>query len=109
VEDDEGVIKSKGHPPVIPLKDRISALEALKFVDLAVPYKYRDYVSFVENYSINVLVLSEEYKYNERFNEMKKWVINNKGKIIYLPYYDEISSTKIKEKIKNDENNIDTT
>jgi len=102
VETDEAVKKGKNSYPVIPLKDRIAALEALEVVDLAVPYEYRDYFSVVENFSIDVICLCEDYKNEPRFYKSINFIKKRNGRIIYLPYYDNISSSRIKEKIKNE-------
>lgn len=107
VESDELVLGEKGRKPVIKLKDRMLALEGLKYVDIAVPFYEFDYKGLLEQYGANIFVLVEENRdrTEERFVNAINYVrcLNN-GKVIYLPYSHDISSTMIKEKILRTEN-----
>jgi cytidyltransferase-like protein len=99
VQDDEDVMQCKGDYPVISLENRVAALEALGIVDLAVPYKSADYLATLKKFSVDVLVLSEEYEHAKRFEDAINYLKEKNGKVIYLPYWTAISSSKIKEKI----------
>jgi len=98
VQSDEEVEKQKGLKPAISLKDRIATLEALDCVDIAVPYSDSNYVEHAKSCWANVFVLSEENKYADRFKELRDYM--GKG-MAYLPYDKNISTTQIKNNIKN--------
>lgn len=98
--------KEKGKYPVISLKDRISALESLRHVDVAVPFFDFDYVSCIERYRVNVFALSDLNlnSTEERFRNVEDYSHSHDMKIIYLPYTKDISSTMIKAKVLDYEN-----
>jgi len=104
VEDDAASLKST----VVPLNDRIAAIEAIRYVDVVVPYKYGNYLSMIINYSVDIFVLSEEHKGVQRFQEAVNYILEKGGKVIYLPYYKGISSTKIKKAIRNGKSTVNT-
>ncbi len=106
VESDELVIQEKQNSPIISLKDRISALENLKCVDIAIDFNDFNYVSHLIQYNANILILSDNNKDSKekRFTQAINYLKNIRGKTIYLPYNKEISSTKIKEKIISSQN-----
>jgi len=106
VESDELVKKEKSKFPVIPLKDRISALESLRRVDVVVPFYDFDYVSCIERYKVNVFALSELNRNSteDRFRNVEDYSQSHDLKIIYLPYTKDISSTMIKAKVLDYEN-----
>lgn len=106
VQDDESYFEQKGHYPAITTKNRILALESLKCVDIAVSYYELDYVKLIRQYNANVFVLSESYKNSTepRFINARRYMSSDKrGKIFYLPYDNDISSTKIKKKVLEQE------
>lgn len=102
VESDELTIEEKGRDPIIKLKDRMLALEGLKYVDIVVPFFDFDYVSYCKQYHVDTLILSDLNKNSDkkRFIDVVNFMENNGKKIIYLPYSHDISSTKIREEIR---------
>lgn len=104
IESDELVVEEKGRLPTISLKDRILAVEGLKYVDIAVPFYDFDYISYLQQYNVDVLILSDVNKGSDknRFKDATKYMLERNKRVIYLPYNKDISSTKIKEKIQQD-------
>jgi len=101
VQHDEDVVRQKGKPPVIGFSDRVKALEALEFVDIVVGYNSNDYVSNLQNFDVDVLVLNDQYAIEPRFYEARKWILDNKKRIAYMPYNNTISSTSLKKTWKD--------
>lgn len=99
VQSDEFVMEQKKHAPVICTKDRIAALESLKFVDIALPYDDYNYIEHFRRISGDVFVLSEEHCGADRFKELIAYLKDDCKKVAYLPYDKSISTTGIKQKM----------
>jgi glycerol-3-phosphate cytidylyltransferase len=96
VQSDESVANQKGTKPVISLPNRIKTIEALRCVDIAVPYDDFDYLAHAKAVTADMFVLSEEHKGKKRFLELE-----HRMNVVYLPYDQSISTTKIKDVIRN--------
>lgn len=106
VEDDELVKEEKGRYPIISLKNRILALEALKYVDIAVPFYDFDYKDIIEQYNISIFILSETNRYNKEIRFVDAYnYISKIGKVIYLPYNHDISTSIIRDNVVNNVTN----
>lgn len=96
VSTDEYVLKTKGHKPIIPFKDRLRIVNAIKMVDNVdfqdITFTKKD---AVKQYKPNVIFVGDDWK-------GKKWDGAKLGvKVEYLRYTKKISTTKIINKIKN--------
>jgi len=90
----------KGYPPVIPCEDRVRMLMALKCVDLAIPLEKREYLEGLKKYNPDILVIGE-YWGNHRWNiEAEEYMRAKGGNIVQFPYTKRVSTTLIKQKIK---------
>ena len=99
VNTDESVKNYKGNYPVIPFSDRVMILEACRFVDGVLESDLTFDIEVLKKYKIDVIVLGSDWenKYLAGVDEAKKEGI----KIVYFSYTKKISSTLIREKIKN--------
>ena len=101
VSTDELVQKSKNKTPIIPYKERIQIIEAIKYVDKAVPQYNKDKLAAHELYKFDVMFVGDDWKGSELFTNCEK-ELNKKGcEVIYFPYTKGISSTILREKIRN--------
>lgn len=97
----EKAVLEKKPKPIFSLSERMQLIRALKMVDLVV---VQDEYSPIKNIKIikpNILAESESHN-NKDIKEVIKIMKSIKGKVIVLPYFPEQSSTKIKEKIRNE-------
>ncbi|MBV1911531.1 MAG: adenylyltransferase/cytidyltransferase family protein [Kangiellaceae bacterium] len=96
VSTDEVIIKSKGRPPLIPFEERISILEANKYVDEVIPQINKDKQAIVDQYSINAISVGSDWrgKYPEVTCEM-----------VYFDYTPNVSSTVLKQSLNLDIDN----
>jgi len=96
---DEAVMEKKPRP-TLPLRERMTIAEAIKYVDVVVA---QDTYSPLDNViSIKPDILMESSSHDpEEIEEMVREIkaLELKTKIIQLPYYPLQSSTKIKKKI----------
>ncbi|WP_445773109.1 adenylyltransferase/cytidyltransferase family protein [Shewanella sp.] len=90
VSTDELIIKSKGRPPIIPFEERISILEANRYVDEVIPQIDKDKQKVVDEYQIDAISVGSDWKgkYPEVSCEM-----------VYFDYTPNVSSTVLKQKL----------
>ena len=103
---DDAVMELK-EPPIVPFDERIELVQALKFVDIAIPqYKYSpcDNIKLIKP----DFVLESESHDKKLIEEVKKVTQTINSKVIVAPYYKKQSSTnikaKIEERVKNERN-----
>jgi len=103
---DAVVVEDKGKNPIIPCDQRIKMLESLKCVDLAIPYEKLDFVTALKRYKVDVLVIGTQWGTEKRHIQAEEYMRLSNGKIVQFPYSNEISTTKIIDKILEDRSKI---
>jgi len=90
VSTDELIIKSKGRPPIIPFEERISILEANRYVDEVIPQVDKDKQKVVDEFHIDAISVGSDWKgkYPAVTCEME-----------YFEYTPNVSSTVLKQKL----------
>ena len=90
VSTDELIIKSKGRPPCIPFEERITILEANRYVDEVIPQIDKNKQAIVDKYNIDAISVGSDWrgKYPPVSCEM-----------IYFDYTPNVSSTILKGKL----------
>lgn len=90
VSTDEVIIQSKGRPPLIPFEERISILEANRFVDEVIPQISKDKQAVVDQYNIDAISVGSDWKgkYPPVTCDM-----------VYFDYTPNVSSTVLKQKL----------
>ena len=101
VNSDEFMYSYKHKHPVIPVKERIEIIKALKYVDEAHIVNNRDKLEALEKFHYNALIMGDDYKGTQFYNEVEKELKEKKVDIIYFPYTKTTSSTMIREKLSN--------
>lgn len=101
VNSDEFMYSYKHKHPVIPVKERIEIIKALKYVDEAHIVNNRDKIEALEKFHYNALIMGDDYKGTQFYNEVEKELKEKKVDIIYFPYTKTTSSTMIREKLSN--------
>lgn len=85
----------KNKKPIISFEDRLEIIRSIKYVDSAIPQKDMDKVSMCKKLKVDILFVGDDWydtdKWNDYENQLKKIGV----KIIYLPYTNSISSTKL--------------
>lgn len=105
VSTDEIVVKNKNKKPIINFKDRLRIVEAIRYVDEVVPQlDYSDKKSAAIKYNIDVMFVGDDWKGTEKWNRIEKELAEIGVDVIYLPYTKSISSTILRDKIKNERN-----
>lgn len=99
VSTDELVCSYK-RPPVIPFEERIAILKALKFPDVVIPQRSLDHTELVKKLNIDVFVVGDDW--TGKYDYLKELGVT----VFYFPYGDGVSSTKIKQEILENYNDM---
>ena len=95
---DEAVMEKKPRP-TLSFNERMQLAEAIKYIDLVVPQDTYSPLKNVKGIKPDILMESTSHS-DEAIKEAETVVSDWGGKVITLPYYPDISSTKIKQKIR---------
>ena len=103
VVSDEAVLDKKGKLPTLDFSERLELAASIKYVDLVVGQKnYAPYEN-IKNIAPNILMESESH--SEAQIDQGRQIMNDLGgRVIVMPYFDDQSSTRIKSKISQSEN-----
>jgi len=96
VSSDE-LMKEKGKICIIPFEERVALIKELKCVDMVVKETKIFDIQQFQKLNADIFVIGDDWKY--RFDIPRlKWFIDY-NKIVFIPYTQHLSTTKIKEKI----------
>ena len=93
---DQAVMEKK-RKPIVSFDERLNLVKSLKCVDCAVPQHEYSPINNLRAIQPDILMENTSHIGNPYLKQLKKVF---KGRIIMMPYYPEVSSTKIKNKIK---------
>lgn len=99
VSTDEVVKEYKNKTPVIPFKERVEIVKAIKYVDKVIPQTTMDKYVAWENEHFDVIFHGDDWKNSDMYNEMEKKLKSVGVEFVYFPYTKGISSTTLKEKL----------
>lgn len=103
VSTDEVVQKNKNKTPIIPFKERIAIVEAIRYVDKAIPqerYDIEGKIQIVKDNNINVMFVGSDWQGTEKWNKIEEELNKIGCKVVYLPHTDGISSTDLRKRIQ---------
>ena len=99
VSTDELVQSYKGKTPIIPYEERVSIVEAIKYVDKVVPQINRDKIAAYDKYKFDIMFVGDDWKGKPLFVEVEKYIVEHGGKVVYFSYTKGTSSTILREKL----------
>ena len=99
VASDEVVASYKPNVPVIPLKQRMEMLKALRCVDDVRAYHELEYVSACKELDVDIFVIGEDWGDKPHNIAVEKYLKSKGKKIIQVSYNPQTSSTKIKQNV----------
>ena len=100
VSTDEVVQGYKNRLPVIPFEERLAIVEAIKYVDEAVPQTSMDKLQFLKQRHFDVMFHGDEWKGTELYNRYEIEFANYGARIEYLTHTEGISSSMLRDKIE---------
>jgi cytidyltransferase-like protein len=100
VASDEVVKLYKPNIPVIPLEQRIEMLQALRCVNIVLPYHELDYLSVCKEVKADIFVIGEDWGRKPHNQDVENYFNAQEGKKVFqIQYNPRTSSTKIKQNI----------
>lgn len=96
VSTDACVKREKGKIPVIPYKDRVEIIRALKYVDCVIPQYIYDKTKLIKTLKPDILIAGDDWDRLQGQEILKKMG----GRIFFLPYTKTISTTGLIKKIQ---------
>lgn len=100
VSTDELVNSYKGHYPVIPLEQRLAIVEAIRWVDKAVPQTSMDKIDAWKELHFDALFHGSEWKNTPLYNKIEQQFADLGVDVIFFEPTKGISSTILRDKIK---------
>lgn len=98
---DELVQSYKNKTPIIPFEQRIKIIENIKSVDMAIPQYDMDKIAACKKLKVDYLFVGDDWYETDKWKAYEKELEKLGTKVIYLPYTSGISSTAMREKLKN--------
>ena len=99
VLDDEYLNKKK-NGGFYNLQDRINMLKAIKYCDVVVVESITDKMKLWKKYKFDVLFSGDDWINTPEYKKWEEELKNVGCKVIYFPYTKNISTTEMKEKLK---------
>ena len=99
VASDEVVKLYKPNIPIIPLEQRIEMLQALRCVDIVLPYHELDYISVCKEVKADIFVIGEDWGRKPHNQGVEDYLKKQGKKIVQIKYNPQTSSTKIKQNV----------
>lgn len=96
---DDVVEEYKHRRPIINENDRKRIIESIKGVDRAEINRFRDKLKLWELYHFDVIFIGDDYKGTKWWNQFEKELNEVGVDVIYLPYTQSVSTTKIRQRI----------
>ena len=99
---DRGVRDGKKREPFIPFEERIEMVRSCKYVDEAVeiPYDYPGTVEAFQKYHFDVQFSGSDYVNHPWWLEQQEYLRSHGADLVFFPYTQQTSSTKIKSLIE---------
>lgn len=103
VVSDEGVRLNKQAEPFIPFDERIEMVRSCRYVDEAVklPLDFAGTRDMFKVYHFDVQFSGSDYEHNTYWLEEKKFLEENGSTMVFFPYTQSTSSTKLKKAIES--------
>lgn len=91
----DDLVSYKGKCALIPFEDRIEIIRSIKYVDAAVPQYDMDKLLACKKLGASVLFVGDDWYATNKWKDYEEKFARERIKIIYFPYTNGISSTRI--------------
>jgi len=99
VASDEVVSLYKPNIPVIPLEQRIEMLQALRCVDIVLPYHELDYINVCKEVKADIFVIGEDWGKKPHNKGIETFLKSQGKEVVQIKYNPRNSSTSIKKDV----------
>ncbi len=100
VSTDELTANYKGQTPIVPYEQRAEILRALRCVDAAIAQRDLDKHAAWQRLRYDILIGSEDWRHTARWMSYERKLRQEGVPTIYLPYTAEVTSTLVKQRIR---------
>lgn len=94
------LVTYKGKHAMIPFSDRIEIVRSCKYVDAAIPQYDMDKLTMCKKLGASILFVGDDWYGTDKWKAYEEKFAMSGVKIIYFPYTQGISSTKITKALK---------
>lgn len=91
----DDLVEYKGKKSMIPFEDRIEIVRSIKYVDAAIPQYDMNKLTTCKKLGATVLFVGDDWYGTDKWKEYEREFSKEGIKIVYFPYTQGISSTKI--------------
>ncbi len=91
----DDLVLYKGKKAMIPFEDRIEIVRSIKYVDAVVPQRDMDKLLMCKKLGASILFVGDDWYETDKWKKYEAEFAENNIKIVYFPYTQGISSTKI--------------
>lgn len=95
------LVKYKGKEAFIPFAERAEIVRACRYVDAVVPQEDMDKISMCKKLGASLLFVGDDWYGTDKWKAYEREAEEAGIKVVYFPYTKSISSTKIREALKN--------
>ena len=99
------LVSYKFKKAVIPFKERLAIVRAIKYVDKVVPQKTMNKIDAWEEFKFNKMFVGDDWRGTEKWNAYEKEFHKLNVEIVYFPYTKGTSSTLVNDVLVNIRNN----
>ena len=96
VTTDELSITRKNKVPVVPYSERVEIVKSIMYVDQVVPQTHMDKLKAWEELQFDIMFVGDDWKGTEKWIELEKQFSQKGVEIVYFPYTEHTSSTKLR-------------
>ena len=93
------LVSYKNKANIIPFSERIEIVRSIKYVDAVVPQSNMNKLEMCKKLHATYMFVGDDWYNTDRFNNFEAEFKANGIEIIYFPYTNSISSTKIRERL----------
>ncbi len=91
----------KNKSAIIPFEERLAIVEAIKYVDKAVPQENMNKLEACKKYGAEVIFVGDDWKGTDKWNKIEQDLATIGAEVVYFPYTKGTSSTILREKLLN--------
>lgn len=95
------LVAYKGTKAIIPFEERLEIVRAIRYVDQVVPQESMDKMLAWEQLGFTVMFVGSDWKGTTKWNLIEKQFEEKGVEIVYFPYTEHISSTKLRKVLDN--------
>ena len=95
------LVAYKGKQAMIPFQDRAEIVRSCRYVDAVVPQEDMDKITMCQKLGASILFVGDDWYGTDKWRTYEEEAAKHGIRVVYFPYTKSISSTKIREALKN--------